>query len=152
MNIDYSLDEIQKVARLAAKEINSDIILLSGEVGVGKTTLMKEILKTLKVNDNVNSPTFSIINEYLTRDKKIVYHIDLYRIKTIDELHSIGFFEYLDSNNLCFIEWGDIIEEILKVDYNKFLIVKKQNFRSLRFVNLSLKRYLLSVLRDWIIL
>ena len=134
MNIDYSLDEIQKVARLAAKVINSDIILLSGEVGVGKTTLIKEILKILKVNDNVNSPTFSIINEYLTRDEKIVYHIDLYRIKHIDELHSIGFFEYLDSKNLCFIEWGEIIEEILKVDYNKFLIVKKQNFRSIKMI------------------
>ena len=116
----------------ATKAINSDIIILSGEVGVGKTTLIKEILRTLKVNDNVNSPTFSIINEYITRDKKIVYHIDLYRIKTIDELHSIGFFEYLDSKNLCFIEWGDIIEEILKVDFNKFLIVKKQNFRSIK--------------------
>ena len=134
MNIDYSLGEVQIVARLATKAINSDIILLSGEVGVGKTTLIKEILRTLKVNDNVNSPTFSIINEYITRDKKIVYHIDLYRIKTIDELHSIGFFEYLDSKNLCFIEWGDIIEEILKVDYNKFLIVKKQNFRSIKMI------------------
>ena len=134
MNIDYSLDEIQKVARLVAKVINSDIILLSGEVGVGKTTLIKEILKILKVNDNVNSPTFSIINEYLTRDEKIVYHIDLYRIKHIDELHSIGFFEYLDSKNLCFIEWGEIIEEILKVDYNKFLIVKKQKFRSIKMI------------------
>tara|TARA_Y100001949_G_C15933680_1_gene306831 strand:- start:518 stop:925 length:408 start_codon:yes stop_codon:yes gene_type:complete len=134
MNVDYSLGEVQKVARLATKAINSDIILLSGEVGVGKTTLIKEILRTLKVNDNVNSPTFSIINEYITRDKKIVYHIDLYRIKTIDELHSIGFFEYLDSKNLCFIEWGDIIEEILKVDYNKFLIVKKQNFRSIKMI------------------
>ena len=134
MNIDYSLDEIQKVARLVAKVINSDIILLSGEVGVGKTTLIKEILKILKVNDNVNSPTFSIINEYFTRDKKNIYHIDLYRIKHIDELHSIGFFEYLDSKNLCFIEWGDIIEEILKVDYNKFLIVKKQNFRSIKMI------------------
>ena len=134
MNIDYSLGEVQKVARLATKAINSDIILLSGEVGAGKTTLIKEILRTLKVNDNVNSPTFSIINEYITRDKKIVYHIDLYRIKTIDELHSIGFFEYLDSKNLCFIEWGDIIEEILKVDYNKFLIVKKQNFRSIKMI------------------
>jgi tRNA threonylcarbamoyladenosine biosynthesis protein TsaE len=134
MNIDYSLGEVQKVARLAIKAINSDIILLSGEVGVGKTTLIKEILKTLKVNDNVNSPTFPIINEYLTRDKKIIYHIDLYRIKTIDELHSIGFFEYLDSKNLCFIEWGDIIEGILKVDYNKFLIVKKKNFRSIKMI------------------
>ncbi len=134
MNVDYSLGEVQKVARLATKAINSDIILLSGEVGVGKTTLIKEILRTLKVNDNVNSPTFSIINEYITRDKKNIYHIDLYRIKTIDELHSIGFFEYLDSKNLCFIEWGDIIEEILKVDYNKFLIVKNQNFRSIKMI------------------
>ena len=134
MNVDYSLGEVQKVARLATKAINSDIILLSGEVGVGKTTLIKEILRTLRVNDNVNSPTFSIINEYITRDKKIIYHIDLYRIKTIDELHSIGFFEYLDSKNLCFIEWGDIIEEILKVDYNKFLIVKNQNFRSIKMI------------------
>ena len=62
MNIDYSLGEVQKVARLATKAINSDIIILSGEVGVGKTTLIKEKLRTLKVNDNVNSPTFSIIN------------------------------------------------------------------------------------------
>ena len=140
MNVDYSLGEVQKVARLATKAINSDIILLSGEVGVGKTTLIKEILRTLKVNDNVNSPTFSIINEYITRDKKIIYHIDLYRIKTIDELHSIGFFEYLDSKNLCFIEWGDIIEEILKVDYNKFLIVKNQNFRSIKMIKWFLKK------------
>ena len=92
------------------------------------------MLKTLKVNDNVNSPTFSIINEYLNEDNNIIYHIDLYRIKNIDELHSIGFFEYLDSKNLCFIEWGDIIEEILKVDYNKFLIVKNQNFRSIKMI------------------
>ena len=134
MNIDYSLDEIQKVARLVAKVINSDIILLSGEVGVGKTTLIKEILKILKVNDNVNSPTFSIINEYLSEDKKTIYHIDLYRIKNIDELHSIGFFEYLESNNLCFIEWGNMIENKIKASYNKFLIEKGDNIRSIKMV------------------
>ena len=134
MNVDYKLDEIQKVAKKVTQEINSNIILLSGEVGAGKTTLIKEILKILKVNDNVNSPTFSIINEYLSDDKKTIYHIDLYRIKNIDELHSIGFFEYLESNNLCFIEWGNMIENRIKASYNKFLIEKGDNIRSIKMV------------------
>ena len=134
MNVDYKLDEIHKVAKKVTQEINSNIILLSGEVGAGKTTLIKEILKILKVNDNVNSPTFSIINEYLSDDKKTIYHIDLYRIKNIDELHSIGFFEYLESNNLCFIEWGNMIENKIKARYNKFLIEKGDNIRSIKMV------------------
>ena len=134
MNVDYKLDEIHKVAKKVTQEIDSNIILLSGEVGAGKTTLIKEILKVLKVNDNVNSPTFSIINEYLSDDKKTIYHIDLYRIKNIDELHSIGFFEYLESNNLCFIEWGNMIENKIKASYNKFLIEKGDNIRSIKMV------------------
>ena len=134
MNVDYKLDEIHKVAKKVTQEINSNIILLSGEVGAGKTTLIKEILKILKVNDNDNSPTFSIINEYLSDDKKTIYHIDLYRIKNIDELHSIGFFEYLESNNLCFIEWGNMIENKIKASYNKFFIEKGDNIRSIKMV------------------
>ncbi len=134
MNVDYKLDEVHKVAKKVTQEINSNIILLSGEVGAGKTTLIKEILKILQVNDNVNSPTFSIINEYLSDDKKTIYHIDLYRIKNIDELHSIGFFEYLESNNLCFIEWGNMIENKIKASYNKFLIEKGDNIRSIKMV------------------
>lgn len=134
MNIDYSLNEIQKVANKLVENINSDIILVSGEVGAGKTTLIKEVLRIYKVDDNVNSPTFSIINEYHTVDKKTIYHIDLYRIKNIDELHSIGFFEYLESNNLCFIEWGDIIENEINVGYNKFLIEKIDNIRSIKMI------------------
>ena len=134
MNIDYNLNEIHKVAKKVTEEIDSNIILLSGEVGAGKTTLIKEILKLLKVNGNVNSPTFSIINEHLTEDMNIIYHIDLYRIKNIDELHSIGFFEYIESNNLCFIEWGDMIEKGIRDSYNKFIIEKRQNNRIIKMV------------------
>lgn len=134
MNIDYTLNEIRKVAKKVTEEINSYIILISGEVGAGKTSLIKEILKIYEVNDNVNSPTFSIINEYLTEDEKIIYHIDLYRIKNIDELHSIGFFEYIESNNLCFIEWGDVIENDIKESYNKFVIEKRQDNRLIKMV------------------
>ena len=134
MNIDYTLNEIRKVAKKVTEEINSYIILISGEVGAGKTSLIKEILKIYKVNDNVNSPTFSIINKYLTEDEKIIYHIDLYRIKNIDELHSIGFFEYIESNNLCFIEWGDVIENDIKESYNKFVIEKRQDNRLIKMV------------------
>ena len=134
MNIDYNLNEIHKVAKKVTEEIDSSIILLSGEVGAGKTTLIKEILKLLKVNGNVNSPTFSIINEHLTENNNIIYHIDLYRIKNIDELHSIGFFEYIESNNLCFIEWGDMIEKDIRESYNKFVIEKRQNNRLIKMV------------------
>ena len=134
MNVDYKLEEVHKVAKKVTQEIDSNIILLSGEVGAGKTTLIKEILKILKVNDNVNSPTFSIINEYLSDDKKTIYHIGLYRIKNIEELYSIGFFEYLESNNLCFIEWGNMIENKIKASYNKFLIEKGDNIRSIKMV------------------
>ena len=134
MNIDYNLNEIHKVAEKVTEKIDSNIILLSGEVGAGKTTLIKEILKLLKVNGNVNSPTFSIINEHITENNNIIYHIDLYRIKNIDELHSIGFFEYIESNNLCFIEWGDMIEKGIRDSYNKFIIEKRQNNRIIKMV------------------
>tara|TARA_A100001011_G_C14171727_1_gene782840 strand:+ start:639 stop:947 length:309 start_codon:yes stop_codon:yes gene_type:complete len=86
---------------------------------VGKTTLIKKILKNLKVKDLVKSPTFSIVNEYLTSDNKIIYHFDFFRLKNKIEVLDMGFEEYLDSSNFCFIEWPKYIQKLLPSDVTK---------------------------------
>jgi tRNA threonylcarbamoyladenosine biosynthesis protein TsaE len=132
MKIKFQLNQLSKVATNVLKNIEKNIILISGEMGAGKTTLIKEVLKGLNVVDNISSPTFSIINEYKTSNDDIIYHIDLYRIKNISEIEGIGLFEYLESGNSCFIEWGDIIEEIIDSDFNKFIISKENDSRIIK--------------------
>ena len=112
--------------------IKQNVVLISGEMGVGKTTLIKELLSLYGVIDNVSSPTFSIINEYLIDNDEVIYHMDLYRIKDIAELENIGFFEYIKSKRTCLIEWGEIIEELIDSEYNKFTLIKKNNVRVLK--------------------
>ena len=129
MEIKYKLNQLEETSLKVTQNFNHKIILISGEMGAGKTTLIKQILIGLNVNDNISSPTFSIINEYTTKSKDLVYHMDLYRINKIEELEEIGFFEYLESGNLCFIEWGDIIEDIIGVNYNKFKLTESDNLR-----------------------
>ena len=122
MKIKFQLNQLSAVSDDVKKNINKNIVLISGDMGAGKTTLIKEILKSMNVIDNISSPTFSIINEYNTSKEDIIYHMDLYRIKSMDELEGIGLFEYLESGNLCIIEWGDMIEEIIESEFNKFVI------------------------------
>ncbi|MDX9746954.1 MAG: tRNA (adenosine(37)-N6)-threonylcarbamoyltransferase complex ATPase subunit type 1 TsaE [Paludibacter sp.] len=98
------------------------IIVFDGKMGAGKTTLIKEIGKVLKVKQLINSPTFSIINEYTTDDDKIIYHFDCYRIKSLREAFDIGIPEYLDSDNYCFIEWAENIAPLLPENYLKISI------------------------------
>ena len=102
MNVKFELDQLNKTSVELKKNINHNIVLISGEMGAGKTTLIKELLLHMSVIDNVSSPTFSIINEYSTSKDEIIYHMDLYRIKDIAELDNIGFFEYLESGRTCF--------------------------------------------------
>jgi len=129
MKIKFQINQLKEVSVNVKEKIKTNIVLISGEMGVGKTTLIKEVLLSMKVMVNVSSPTFSIINEYITGQNKIVYHMDLYRIKNISEIEGIGLFEYLESGNLCIIEWGDMIEKLIDSKYDKFIISKQNEYR-----------------------
>ena len=131
MKVKFELDQLNKTSVELKKNINYNIVLISGEMGAGKTTLIKALLLHMSVIDNVSSPTFSIINEYSTSKDEIIYHMDLYRIKDIAELDNIGFFEYLESGRTCLIEWGEMIEELIDSDYNKFTLTIEDNSRIL---------------------
>jgi tRNA threonylcarbamoyladenosine biosynthesis protein TsaE len=111
------LHKIQDLAgmRLMAKEIvlllaNYPIVLLKGDLGAGKTTLAQMICEILGVKESVTSPTYTLVNEYIVADKSI-YHFDLYRLKNTEELEGIGFSEYIDSGNICLIEWPELAEK-----------------------------------------
>ena len=132
MEINFGLNQLKRASEELKKHISQNVVLICGEMGVGKTTLIKELLSLNGVVDNVSSPTFSIINEYLIDNNETVYHMDLYRINDITELENIGFFEYLESGRTCLIEWGEMIEELIESDYNKFTIIKENNFRILK--------------------
>ena len=125
----FQINQLKEVSVNVKEKIKTNIVLISGEMGVGKTTLIKEVLLSMKVMVNVSSPTFSIINEYITGQNKIVYHMDLYRLKNINEIEGIGLFEYLESGNLCIIEWGDMIEKLIDSKYDKFIISKQNEYR-----------------------
>ena len=132
MEINFGLNQLKRASEELKKHISQNVVLICGEMGVGKTTLIKELLSINGVVNNVSSPTFSIINEYLIDNNETVYHMDLYRINDITELENIGFFEYLESGRTCLIEWGEMIEELIESDYNKFTIKKENNFRILK--------------------
>ncbi len=98
------------------------IWLFEGEMGAGKTTLIKEICNQLTVMDNVSSPTYSIVNEYVTKNNKIIYHFDFFRLKQEEEALDIGVEEYFYSQNYCFIEWSSKIPSLIPPKYAKIEI------------------------------
>jgi tRNA threonylcarbamoyladenosine biosynthesis protein TsaE len=93
------------------------MFIFKGDLGAGKTTLIKALCKELKVIGLTNSPSFSIVNEYPTADGDMIYHFDFYRIKNIAEVFDIGYEEYFYSGHYCFIEWPEVAEQILPIDY-----------------------------------
>ena len=125
MTYNLQLSNINNIAEEFIKIIgNKKIFAFYGEMGAGKTTFISAVCKQLGVNEPVTSPTFAIINEYHTNKGGIIYHLDCYRLNSIQEAKNIGIEEYFDSGNLCFIEWAENIEEILPFDTLKILINK----------------------------
>ena len=116
MKTNYKLSEIGNVAKSVLDEVDSRILLFYGEMGSGKTTLIKEIAAQLGVRDLTNSPTFSLVNEYATGEGGRMYHFDFYRIEREEEAYDIGFEEYLDSGDWCLIEWPEKVENLLPLD------------------------------------
>jgi tRNA threonylcarbamoyladenosine biosynthesis protein TsaE len=114
----YSLDEIIKWSKKLLLEYSEyKIWLFEGEMGAGKTTFIKEICKNLGVTQNVSSPTFSIVNEYLTLENQTIYHFDFYRLKHETEALDIGADEYFNSGNLCLIEWSSKIPSLIPYEH-----------------------------------
>lgn len=112
------LEELQRVAKKILSTFSEErIFALQGEMGAGKTTLIKYLCESLQVIDVVASPTFAIINEYRTRNSHPVYHFDFYRIKNKEEVMDIGYEEYFYSGNYCFLEWPEKIPELLPDDF-----------------------------------
>ncbi len=136
MEFTYSIDDINTVAATIVKQNPNKVILFEGEMGVGKTTLIKSIARELGVVGNASSPTFSLVNEYQTSDKKIIYHFDFYRIKTETEALDMGVEEYLYSDNWCFIEWAEKIPNLVPEKHSKICISSDlSGKRFLKFTN-----------------
>lgn len=132
MEIIYSLNDIESVTKRLIEKVDTKILLFYGDMGVGKTTLIKSIIKQLGCKNNVSSPTFSIVNEYKVIDS-LVYHFDLYRVNTIEEAYNFGIEDYLFSNNWSIIEWPDVIKDILPEQFNRIdLTLNEDKTRTLK--------------------
>ena len=130
-----SLDKLSSVALELLRLSDNRIFALYGNLGVGKTTLVKSICNHLKVIDAVSSPTFSIVNEYVNLDNDKVFHFDCYRLHTIDDAYKMGVDVYFDSGNYCFIEWPDLIHEILPKNHVALKINQTGFTRELLLLN-----------------
>jgi len=117
---------------VAAKELlkafpDERVFSFYGKMGAGKTTFIKELCLQLHVEDVVNSPTYAIVNEYLTSSEESVFHFDFYRLKNAEEAMQIGFDEYIYSGEYCFMEWPEKVEELLPQKYVYVSIVEQED-------------------------
>ncbi|MFV0248558.1 MAG: tRNA (adenosine(37)-N6)-threonylcarbamoyltransferase complex ATPase subunit type 1 TsaE [Tenacibaculum sp.] len=122
MNQNYTLCQLNLIAKKIIDNAKCKVLLFYGELGVGKTSLIKQICQNLGVEDLVGSPTFSIINQYKTFDNQYVYHFDFYRIKNQEEAYDLGIEEYFYSGNWCFVEWPENIKNSLPLKAVSFII------------------------------
>ena len=119
-----SLSELSRVADAVIERLNGrNVVAFRAPMGAGKTTLIAEIVAALGSGDVVTSPTFALVNEY-KGESISVFHFDMYRIESEDELYSIGFYDYLERKGICLVEWSENIEEYLPDEYLRVEIVK----------------------------
>lgn len=116
MRFEYKLNNIDNIAKELINSFKNKIVLFNGDMGSGKTTIISSIVNILGTNVKVSSPTFSIVNEY-NIDKGSIYHFDFYRLKNSNEALDLGIYEYLNSGNWNFIEWGEKIQELLNEEF-----------------------------------
>ena len=114
IELKYSIEELDKiVSHKIIPNIKCNIVCLDGRMGSGKTTFIKSICNNLGVCDKISSPTFSLINEYKTKDGNLIYHFDFYRIENKKEMINLGAEDYFYSHNLCLVEWASKIETLI---------------------------------------
>ena len=123
-----SLDHIHEAARefIAAMGDNT-VFAMYGKMGAGKTTFPKAVCECLGVEDVINSPTFAIVNEYRSDSGELIYHFDFYRIKKLEEVYDMGYEDYFYSGALCFIEWPELVEELLPGNTVKVTIEENED-------------------------
>ena len=133
MKLTYDLTGLDEIAKLIIAKAKHKTLLFNGEMGAGKTTLIKAVCDFLGVQDNVSSPTFSLVNEY-EGDGKLIYHFDFYRIKNEEEAYAIGFEEYEYTSDYLFIEWSENIPNLIPEEHHVITIsIEENGLRRLEF-------------------
>lgn len=122
------LEEINEAAKKFINTIGSNnVFAFYGRMGAGKTTFIKAVCEELGVKDVITSPTFAIVNEYTDGKGLPIYHFDFYRIKKLEEVYDMGYSDYFDSGNLCFLEWPELIEDLLPDNVVKVVIEEEDD-------------------------
>ncbi len=125
-----SLEDLPDAVEKFRSEVGeSRKFALFGEMGVGKTTFINELMRQMEVNDHTSSPTFSIINEYFSVNYGLIYHLDFYRIENELEAVNLGIVEIFEANNYCFIEWPEKIANLLPKNFVNVIISKQDDCR-----------------------
>jgi len=132
----YTLNQLPEIAKEVIDHSTHKVLLFYGEMGVGKTTLIKEIVKQLGVTENVSSPTFSLVNEYRTSKNEKIFHFDFYRINKEEEALDMGIEEYFFSNNWCLVEWPNKVENLLPLkSVNITITLNSNQLRTIEVLN-----------------